>query len=253
MNARFWRKGMPAINAARAANGLPPWRRMLDVIAAHDRVLALTTRALEFPEFAPPRHVVLAGPRLAEPSWTGGWTAPPGDDPLVLVAMSSTPMRQRDALARAAEALGRLPVRGVITTGPAVDPADVPAPANVTVLRAAPHNAVLAEAAAVVTHAGHGTAIKALAAGVPLVCMPFGRDQRDVAARVAARGAGRTVARDAAPHRIADAVRAVLAEPSYAVAAGRIAAAIAADMEQDRAVEELEALAAWRGRRLVAA
>jgi hypothetical protein len=45
----------------------------------------------------------------------------------------------------------------------------------------------------------------------------------------------------------------VLAEPAYAVAAGRIAAAIAADLEQDRAVEELEALAAWRGRRLVAA
>ena len=253
VNERFWRKGMPAVNAARAANGLPPWRRTLDVIAAHDRVLALTTRALEFPEFAAPPHVVLAGPRLAEPSWTGGWTAPPGDEPLVLVAMSSTPMRQLDALSRAADALGRLPVRGVLTTGPAVDPGDVAAPPNVTVLRAAPHNAVLAEAAAVVTHAGHGTAIKALAAGVPLVCMPFGRDQRDVAARVAARGAGRVVGRDASPERIADAVGAVLADPAHAVGAGRIAAAVAAGMEQDRAVEELEALAARRGRRLVAA
>jgi len=136
---------------------------------------------------------------------------------------------------------------------PPVDPGDVAAPPNVTVLRAAPHNAVLAEASAVVTHAGHGTAIKALAAGVPLVCMPFGHDQRDVAARVAARGAGRIVGRDASPERIADAVRAVLADPAHTVAAGRIAVAIAADMEQDRAVEELEALATWRGRRLVAA
>ena len=254
LSDRFWSKGMPAVNGARIANGLVPVRAPLDVIARADRVLALTSRALEFPEFAAPGHVVLTGPRLTDPSWSGGWSPPPGDDrPLVLASMSSTPMDQRAALARVAAALGRLPVRGLITTGPAVDPAGVPAPPNVTVVRAAPHTEVLAHAAAVVTHAGHGTTVKALAAGVPVLCMPFGRDQKDVAARVAYHGAGRVVAAGASPARIAAALRALLEEPAHRAAAGRLAAAIAEDLERDRAVEELEAMAAARQERLVAA
>ena len=55
---------------------------------------------------------------------------------------------------------------------------------------APPTRQVLREAAAVVTHGGHGTVIKTLAAGVPMVVMPLGRDQLDNAARVAHHGAG---------------------------------------------------------------
>ena len=40
------------------------------------------------------------------------------------------------------------------------------------------------DAAAVVTHAGHGTIMRALAHGIPLLCLPMGRDQDDNAARV---------------------------------------------------------------------
>jgi UDP:flavonoid glycosyltransferase YjiC (YdhE family) len=123
-----------------------------------------------------------------------------------------------------AHALGTMPVRGVITTGRAVDSVDVPAPGNVRVLRAAPHAQILAEAAVVVTHAGHGTVIKALAAGVPLVCLPQGRDQRDNAARVQRLGAGIRLGKRATPAAIAGAVGKVLDGGHYRAAAVAFAA-----------------------------
>ena len=132
----------------------------------------------------------VVGPRLDDPAWAGDWTPPAGDEPLVLVGMSSTYMDHADVLQRAATALGELPVRGLVTTGPAISPDAIDAPANVTVVERAPHREVLKHASAVVTHAGHGTVIKALAAGVPVVAVPLGRDQLDNAARVEHHGAG---------------------------------------------------------------
>jgi UDP:flavonoid glycosyltransferase YjiC (YdhE family) len=102
--------------------------------------------------------------------------------------MSSSFQRQGEVLGRVANALGTLDVRAVLTTGPALDPANISAPPNVSVVRSAPHEHVLRYAAAVVTHGGHGTVAKALAAGVPLLVLPIGRDQGDNAARVTAEG-----------------------------------------------------------------
>ncbi|HYR06422.1 MAG TPA: glycosyltransferase, partial [Longimicrobium sp.] len=144
-----------------------------------------------------------------------------------LVATSSVFQDQADLLRRVAAALGQLPVRGLVTTGRAVDPAEVPAPANVRVVRAAPHQAVLAETAVVVTHAGHGSVLKPLAAGVPLVCMPMGRDQKDNTVRVLRLGAGVRADKSAPPERIAAAVRQLLEDPAYAGAARRFADTLA--------------------------
>ena len=71
-------------------------------------------------------------------------------------------------------------------------------------------------AAVVVTHGGHGTVVRALAAGVPMVILPHGRDQADNAARVTRAGRrASAVRRSAKPRRIARAVERVLADPSY--------------------------------------
>ena len=79
------------------------------------------------------------------------------------------------------------------------------------------------------THAGHGTVIKSLAAGVPVVAMPLGRDQLDNAARVAHHGAGLKLKPKASSDAIARAVRRVLDEPSFRANAERLAAAIASE------------------------
>ena len=70
-------------------------------------------------------------------------------------------------------------------------------------------------ASLVITHAGHGSVVKALAAGVPLICMPQGRDQRHHTTRVVSAGAGIALSRRAAPAAIRVAVHHVLTHPSY--------------------------------------
>lgn len=240
-----WAKGLPALNRARTDNGLPPVKSVLDAFDRVDRCLVLSPRTLDYPGRRFPAHVRHVGPRLDDPAWAGQQPLelPPGDAPLALVGLSSSYMKQRELLNKIAEALGGLPVRALLTTGPAIDPATIRAPRNVLVTAAAPHTAALRNAAVTITHAGHGTAVKSLAAGVPLVCIPQGRDQFEVARHLEFAGAGITVSKRAAPRTIARAIGRVLHDPSYGRAARRLADEIAAETADDRAVAELESLA----------
>ena len=236
-----WNRGLGALNSARAEFGLEPVDDAVDSLARVDRVLVLSSDAFDYPQL--PRHpkVRMVGPRLDDPDWAGELSLPSGDAPLVLVGLSSTYQEQGDVLRRTATALGTLPVRGLVTTGPAVPPFS--AAGNVSVVEAAPHAAVLPHTAVVVTHGGHGTVMKALAAGVPMVVMPMGRDQPENATRVLAAGAGVRIKRSASPEKIAAAVQEVLGDEAYRTAARRLAIAIAAETADDRSVEELEQLA----------
>ena len=108
-----------------------------------------------------------------------------------------------------------MPVRVLVTLGGVLAPESVEAPANVTVRGYLPHEAVLPHMAAVVTHAGMSTVATALAAGVPMVCVPQGRDQPLNAARVAEVGAGLYVAPDALSSDLAAAVVTVLSNPPF--------------------------------------
>jgi MGT family glycosyltransferase len=246
-----WDTALPALNTARAEQGLQPLEHVLDQGRSAALTLVMTSAAFDFMGELPPvvKHV---GPRLDDPAWADPWLPPPGDEPLVLVALSSDFQNQGDLLRRIVAALGELPVRGVVTTGKGIDPGDVPARPGVQVVRSAPHSEVLREAAAVVTHCGHGATIKALAAGVPLVCLPMGRDQLDVAARVVHHGAGVRLDPSAKPEAIAAALSDVLSEPGYRGAAQRIAAVIAEETATDRAVEEIEIVVENRGARVSA-
>jgi MGT family glycosyltransferase len=153
-------------------------------------------------------------------------------------------MRQEGLLRRAADALGQLPVRGLVTTGPAVDPAVTSAPDNVTVTRWVRHADVLPHCSAVITHGGHGTVLKALTAGVPLVLVPLGRDQPDNAGRVAYAGAGIRLRKNTSTAALRAAVARVIDDPRYRTAARHMAARLAAERDDDRAVDELERVAA---------
>lgn len=239
-----WDVALPTLNQARSEYGLAPLEHTLDQARSAALMLVMTSDALDFPGELPPT-VQVVGPRLADPSWVEPWAAPAGDAPLVLGALSSDYQAQETLLANVVAALGRLEVRGVVTTGRGIAPESVgEVPDHVQVVESAPHSAVLRSASAVVTHCGHGTTIKALAAGVPLVCVPLGRDQLDIAARVVHAGAGVRLGADAEPQAIADAVRRVLDDPSYAAAARRIAERIAQETAQDRAVDLIEGLIA---------
>ena len=99
-----------------------------------------------------------------------------------------------------------------------------------------------------ITHAGYGTVIRALAWGLPLVCIPMGRDQSDNAARVVARGAGLRLTPKASIPALRQAIRRVLDEPAFREQARGLGRAIAKETRRPLAVEALEELA---GQRLV--
>ena len=245
---RMWdRKGLPRLNALRAELGLEPLDRFWDQVHHAHRELVMTSPAFDFPAELP-AGVRYVGPVLDDPQWVAPWTPPPGDDPLVLVALSSTFQDQLVCLQRVIDALGALPVRGLVTTGQALDPGALHAPANVTVVESAPHSEVLRHAAVVVTHGGHGTVVKSLAAGVPMVVMHHGRDQADNAVRVTTRGAGVALKRTAKPSAIATAVQKVLDDATYRNDARRLGEAIRRDAAGDSLLSELESVPTAVGR-----
>lgn len=174
-------------------------------------------------EFDPP-----PAPRPANHHWIGtliwepvqetpDWLTEPGD-PWALVTLSSSRQDNELELARSSiDALSDFPLRVLLTLA---DPepaetlvADAP---NVRIETFVPHSAVLERAALCVAHAGHGIVAKALHFGVPMVLVPWDRDQPGVAARAEALGVAHIVPRGKlTPETLAGAIRNVLEDGSY--------------------------------------
>jgi MGT family glycosyltransferase len=96
----------------------------------------------------------------------------------------------------------------VVATLPGGDPAQIAAPANARVARFIPHGPLLDRASCAITHGGMGVTQKALARGVPVCAVPFGRDQLEVARRVElARAGSRLPASRLSPDRLRAKVR----------------------------------------------
>lgn len=238
----LWNHGLPDLNAARADLGLDPLHETWAQWDRAARVLVLTSAAFDLPAQLP-ANVRYVGPVLDDPVGAGPVDVPAGDEPLVVVGLSSTYMRQAGTLRRIVAALDMLPVRAVVTTGPAIDPAEVPGTDRIAVVRTAPHARLFPLADVVVTHAGHGTLVKALAAGVPALCLPMGRDQGDNVVRAARHGAALGLRPTASPARIAAGVRRLLENPAYRHAAESLGARLRADAGSSALVDEVEALA----------
>ena len=143
------------------------------------------------------------------------WAGSPAQ-PLVLIGLSSTVMRQEALLQRAADALGQAQMRGLVTTGPAVDPAVISAPRQCHGHRWTRYADVLPHCSAVITHGGHGTVMKALIADVPLILAPLGRYQPDNAARGGTCRGGHPIAQERTLSALRCAVGRVTRDPATA-------------------------------------
>src|SRR5262249_55486951 len=156
---------------------------LLEMHARADRVLQATAAAFDFPAERLPPNMRYVAPLLDEPETISRWISPwKRDDarPLVLVGFSTTYQAQRQAIERVGSALAALAVRGVVTLGPALDDAQLVLPGDIMVCGTVRHSDVMRAASAVVTHGGHGTVMRALQHGLPLLVMPMGRDQHDI-------------------------------------------------------------------------
>ncbi|MCW2649274.1 MAG: glycosyltransferase, family [Mycobacterium sp.] len=105
------------------------------------------------------------------------------DRPIVVVSTSSERQGDTKLAVTTMAALADDPVH-VVATIPAGAPDGATVPPNATVRDFVPHSVVLDRAICAVTHGGMGATQKALARGVPVCVVPFGRDQFEVARRV---------------------------------------------------------------------
>jgi len=188
---------------------IPLITRYAELLEAADLVLHATDQVFDYSfDRLPSRHHYVGPLGIWEPPRVRPPLLDEPGDPWVLVSISS--QRQDDiALADAAvRSLADEPVRVLVTLGPEHEPSELSAhPPNARVEKTVSHSAVLERAALLVSHAGHGSVMKALWHGRPMVLIPWGRDQPGVAARAEALGVAEVVPREqATPETIGAAV-----------------------------------------------
>lgn len=208
------RAGERQRSVARCSIGLPE----------HDpgprRRLIATLPALEVPRPDWPAEAVVVGPLIFEP--TDAVLAPPrGNGPLIVVAPSTavTGLPGLADLALTDLVPGRTLPEGsrLVVSRLDGDCGAVPPWATVGFGR---QDELLADADLVICGGGHGLLAKAMLAGVPMVVVPGGGDQWELANRVVRQGCARLV-RPLTPAALADAVNEVLAGPRYRESARR--------------------------------
>ncbi|MGA9872726.1 MAG: nucleotide disphospho-sugar-binding domain-containing protein [Rhodococcus sp. (in: high G+C Gram-positive bacteria)] len=210
--ARSIAQGKAQRSAARVGMGLPA-----EDPGPAARLIA-TIPALEVPRPDWPASTHVVGPLLWEPT-TEALTPPPGTTPLVMVAPSTA--------FTGAEGMVEMTLAGLVGSGTRVvasmldePPKDLPDWAAAGLGR---QDQLLAAADVVVCGSGHGLLAKALIHGVPVVAVPGGGDQWELANRAKRQGSA-VVVRPPSPELIGAAVATVLADPSYARAAAAAAA-----------------------------
>ncbi|HEX2091954.1 MAG TPA: glycosyltransferase [Longimicrobiaceae bacterium] len=237
---------LPRVNTLRAVRGLEPLAHVWEGPLRAPLVLAYTAEPFEYPRSDWPASVRFVGPGSWDaPAEPLEWLADADGPPLVLVATSSVRQNDEVLAETALAALADQPFR-VVATMP-LEGLTGHIPSNARVERYVPHAAVLERAVCVVCHGGLGITQKALAAGVPVVAVPFGRDQFEVARRVEAAGAGVRLPNDRlTPARLREGVRRAMA---CRAGAKRVAAAFRAAGGAPAAADALEALAGGGGSR----
>ena len=161
-----------------------------------------------------PDEAAVVGPLHFEPTDTM-LEIPPGDGPVIVVAPSTAITGARGLTEVALETLRPgdvLPVGSrMVVSRLGGDDLDVPAWAVVGLGR---QDELLSQADLVICGGGHGMVSKTLLAGVPMVVVPGGGDQWEIANRIVRQGSARLI-RPLTGDALVAAVADVLASPSY--------------------------------------
>ena len=187
------KKMLAPLNIVRAALDLTALGHADEMFRRPPLLLYLTAEPFEYPRTDWPGNVVMVGPCEWEPAAEAPEWLAAIDRPIVLVTTSSEFQDDGRLVKATLKALADSPFH-VVATVPSGDPADYVIPANAHVERFLPHGLLLDRAVCAVTHGGLGSTQKALARGVPVCAVPFGRDQLEVARRVKVSGAGTRLA-----------------------------------------------------------
>ena len=194
----------------------------LPLVKRADIVLHATDPEFDFEPTRLPDNHHYVGFLLWDPPQESAMMLDEPGDPWALITLSSVRQEDEAILANAAlQALANRPVRALLTQ-PDEDIrsqlADLPE--NATIAGFVPHSPVLEKSSIVINHAGHGIVSKAMIYGVPMVLVPWDRDQPGVAARAEKLGVAKVVPRSSAnPQEVRGAVAALFEDPRYREAA----------------------------------
>ncbi len=220
LSARSWREGLRQRAEARVEIGLPsadpgPRRRLI-----------ATLPALELPRPDWPPEAVIVGPLHFEPT-SSTLDIPAGSGPVVVVAPSTAKTGTRGLAELALDTLtpGEVLPEGARVVVSRLEGPDGPVPPW-AVVGLGRQDELLSKADVVICGGGHGMVSKTLLAGVPLVVVPGGGDQWEIANRVVRQGSARLV-RPLTADSLAAAVAEVLSSPRYREAARDAAATLA--------------------------
>jgi UDP:flavonoid glycosyltransferase YjiC (YdhE family) len=207
-------QGRRELNGARARVGLPPFEHAHGGISRRLALVA-TFPQLEYPRRRPDPGVRITGPLFWEQPFDDV-EPPAGDDPLVLVAPSTSQDPEGRLLRATLEGLADEPVRVLASTNRRPPEAPLPAPPNARLVDWVSYSRTMPRCDVVVCHAGHGTVARALACGVPVLACPHAGDMAENAARIRWSGVGVSLPRRFLSERgVRLAVRRLLADPSY--------------------------------------
>ncbi len=230
---------LPSVNAVRDVVAQPPFGSIAEMFTAAPLLLYMTAEPFEYPRSDWPHSVRMVGPCCWDPpADPPSWLAEI-EPPIVLVSTSSEFQDDGRLVTTALDALADEDVH-VVATIPAAEIPRAGVPANAHVEQFLPHAPILAKAACAVTHGGAGVTQKALAAGVPVCVVPFGRDQLEVARRVEVADAGtRLPARRLNPDRLRAKIREAMTKRE---GANRVAEGFAATGGSTAAAHHIETL-----------
>jgi UDP:flavonoid glycosyltransferase YjiC (YdhE family) len=239
--------GRDELNEVRVDLGLPALTHHHGGISP-DLALVGSVPQLAYPRRRPLPGTHVVGPFVWEPP-ADDVPLPPGDAPLVLVAPSTSQDPDGELLRAALDGLADAPVRVLaaqnrVSEAAAARLGPIDVPDNALLVPWVSYGRTMPLADVIVCHAGHGTLLRALAFGKPVVAVPATGDMHENAARLAWSGAGlRLPRRLAGPRALRTAVQTAIADPSYAARAREIADWVAAGDGADRAAPLVEALA----------
>ena len=181
---------MSKLNALRSELQLPELDTYSDIFKQPDLVVYRTAEPFEYARKNWPDNILPVGPGLwsppaQKPQWLDGLPSPK-----VLVSISTEMQNDGAIIETTLRALAGEKGSIIVTTS-ALDPDSFEKPhQNVHIKKFIPHAQVIPEMDLVITHGGMGTTQRALAAGVPVCVIPWGRDQNETGRRVEVSGAG---------------------------------------------------------------
>jgi MGT family glycosyltransferase len=199
--------------------GVQMYRHWLMPLAQKaDLVLHATDKAFDFCTEILPSHHRYVGPLFWEKAANALKLLKEEGPPWILITVSTSPQPgDLTVIKTALQALLTMDFRILVTLASNKERDELDwIPANVHLTGYIPHSWVLPYCRLVISHAGHGIVMKAMFHGVPMVLVPWGRDQPGVAARAERLGAAVVVAKsECNVPTLTQAIEKILTDPQY--------------------------------------